>query len=118
MSLSQGNLVIVEHTPQNDPMMRKARPALIISSARFNNDNLDIIILLISSVVRHNSITDLIITDRDECFAQTGLRRTSAIRCGSICSFPKSRVRRRLGFVPTDILKEAVSRVHDFIAVS
>ena len=71
MSLLPGDIVIVEHTPQNDPTIAKARPALVISSSSFNDSNIDVIILIVTSVVRHNSPTDHIIKIDDPCFLQT-----------------------------------------------
>lgn len=115
MSLSPGDIVIVEHTPQNAPTEPKARPALIISAPSFNNSNLDVIILIITSVIRHGSPTDQVIKDGESYFSQTGLKVTSAIRCGSICSFPKRKIRRKIGVLPPDILKQVVNRFKSFL---
>lgn len=110
MSLSPGDIVIVEHTPQNAPTQPKARPALIISTQSFNNSNLDVIILIITSVVRYNCPTDEIIKNDESYFPQTGLKVTSAIRCGSICSFPKRKIRRKIGVLSHEALKQVVNR--------
>ena len=115
MALSPGDIVIVEHTPQNNPNITKARPALIISSKDFHNKNLDVIILLITSVIRYNTSTELLIKNTESYFTKTGLKVTSSIRCGSICSFPKEKVRRRIGTLPKDILKTAVNRLTSFL---
>ena len=116
MSLLPGDIVIVEHIPQNDPTIVKARPALVISLPSFHNNNLDVIILLISSVIRYGEITQFVVKDNDTFFPQTGLKVTSAIKCGSICSFPKQKIRRRIGTLPKDILEQVVKRVIGFIA--
>ena len=111
MSFFPGDIVIVEHTPQNNPTITKARPALIISLSEFHNNNLDVIILPITSVVRIDEPTDIIINNNESYFSQTGLKVTSSIRCGSICAFPKQKVKRRIGTVPQEILKQAVECV-------
>ena len=115
MGLLAGDIVIVEHVPQNAPTEPKARPALIISTPSFHNGNLDVIILIITSVVRYNSPTDEIIKNDEPYFSQTGLKVTSAVRCGSICSFPKQKIRRKIGVLPRDILERIVNRIIKFL---
>ena len=117
-NLFPGDIVIVEYTPQNDPSTIKARPALIISSQSFHCDNLDVIILVITSVVRYSKSSEIVIKDNDSFFHQTGLKVTSSIRCGSICSFPKAKIHRRIGTVPQHILKDAVKRLVGFLEYS
>lgn len=116
MSFFPGDIVIVEHTPQNNPTITKARPALIISLPEFHNNNLDVIILPITSVVRIDEPTDIIINNNESYFSQTGLKVTSSIRCGSICAFPKQKIRGRIGSLPQEILNQAIERVSGLFA--
>jgi mRNA-degrading endonuclease toxin of MazEF toxin-antitoxin module len=117
MSLSPGDIVIVEHIPQNNPTVTKARPALVISLPEFNNNNLDVIILIITSVIRYDENTEFIVKDTESYFPQTGLKVTSAIRCGSICSFPKNKIRRRIGTLPKDAFEEVINKLAGFLAI-
>jgi mRNA-degrading endonuclease toxin of MazEF toxin-antitoxin module len=118
MGLLQGDIVIVEHTPQNNPTAKKARPALVISSPNFHNKCLDVIILIITSIIRHDDLMEIVVSDSKAYFSQTGLKVTSAIRCGSICSFPKQKVRRKIGVLPQEMIEQAIKRVIGFIDFS
>jgi mRNA-degrading endonuclease toxin of MazEF toxin-antitoxin module len=111
MRLSPGDIVIVEHIPQDDPTARKARPALVISTSDFNDRNIDVIVLLMSSVIRQNIPTNYMIGSNEPYFKQTGLRAATVIKCGTICSFPKQKIKRRIGMLPKDILEHVINSV-------
>jgi len=115
VSFSPGQIVLVEHRPPNDPSAIKARPALIISNRVFNDNNLDLIIFPITSVIRQRNQAQITIKETDDCFPLTGLHKTSSIKCNTILTYPKNRVRRKLGDVPKNILVQARKKIISFI---
>jgi len=112
---SPGEIVLIKHIPLDDPSAVKARPALVVSGSAFNRGNLDVIIVALSSVVRLGDTKQIIIQETDSCFPQTGLKMTSAVKCGAIFAYPKSQIHRRLGVVPMEILQRVRSLLITFL---
>jgi mRNA-degrading endonuclease toxin of MazEF toxin-antitoxin module len=112
---SPGDIVLIEHRPLDDPSTVKARPAIVISSSAFNKGNLDVIVAAISSVIRHGDPKQVVIQNDDAEFALTGLKVTSAIKCGSLFAYPKSHIRRRLGRAPQDVLVQTRKLMIEFL---
>jgi mRNA-degrading endonuclease toxin of MazEF toxin-antitoxin module len=112
---SPGEIVLIRHTPLDDPSAAKARPALVVSSSTFNRGNLDVIIVAISSVVRVGDPKQIVIYETDLCFPQTGLKMTSAVKCGAVFAYPKSQIRRRLGAAPKEILEQVRALLVKFL---
>jgi len=113
--LSPGDIVLIEHGPLDDPSAVKPRPAIVLSSSAFNKGNLDVIIAAISSVVRRGDPKQIMIQDTDSGFSQTGLKVTSAIKCGAIFAYPRSLIRRKLGEAPADVLIQVRRLLVEFL---
>ncbi len=104
--LSPGDILLIVHTPLDDPSIAKARPAIVVSGSAFNRVGLDVIVAAISSVVRHGDPRQVLIQDSDPDFPQTGLKVTSAVKCAALFAYPKSLIRRRLGRAPRAITEQ------------
>jgi mRNA-degrading endonuclease toxin of MazEF toxin-antitoxin module len=112
---SPSEIVLIRHVPLDDPSAVKARPALIISNSSFNRTNLDVIVVAISSVVRHGDARQIVLPETDCAFPQTGLKMTSAVKCGAVFAYPRSEIRRRLGVVSRETLGRVRTRLIEFL---
>ena len=112
---SPGEIVLIKHIPLDDPSAVKARPALVVSGSAFNKSNLDVILVVISSVIRFGDPKQIVIQEEDSCFSQTGLKMTSAIKCGAVFAYPKTEIRRRLGTVPQDVIEQVRALLVKFL---
>ena len=112
---SPGEIVLIKHIPLDDPSAVKARPALVVSGSAFNKSSLDVIVVVISSVVRLGDPKQIVIREEDRSFSQTGLKMTSAIKCGALFAYPKSEIRRRLGTVPHDVIGQVRALLVKFL---
>ena len=105
-NLSPGSIVLIVHRPLGDPSAEKARPALVVSSTVFNKGGLDVIVVALSSVIRQGDSRQILIQDTDPSFSKTGLKVTSAIKCGALFAYPKNQIHRKLGMAPEPIVRE------------
>jgi mRNA-degrading endonuclease toxin of MazEF toxin-antitoxin module len=109
-----GEIVLIRDAPFTDRLQVKPRPALIISGNQFNQNSPDVIVAPISSVIRLGDPMQIIIDDNEDYFTTTGLRISSAIKCGAIFAYSQSQIARRLGYVSSEILnkvREIVSNI-------
>lgn len=97
--LAAGDIVLIPF-PFTDYSTLKLRPALVLSVGEFNNAAEDVVLAAISSKVKRNSAYDVVIGEGDTGFEKTGLKRSSAIRCGKIFTFSQRQMKRRLGELP------------------
>jgi len=104
MSIQGGDIAIMYHVPADDPTAAKERPCLVVSGRSYNQRNVDVIVVAMSSVLRSGDQTQIVIADDDPSFPATGLRYSSAIKCGAIFAYPRAKIRRRLGVVPAEVL--------------
>jgi mRNA-degrading endonuclease toxin of MazEF toxin-antitoxin module len=105
-SFSPGDIVLIEHRPLDDPSAAKVRPVVVVSNASFNRGNIDVVVVVISSVIRYRDSLQILISDSDPGFSDTGLKRTSVVKCGALFACPKSIIRRRLGRTSTAVLAQ------------
>lgn len=117
MSLLPGDIVLIPDAPYTNRLAIKPRPCLVISGLQFNQDSPDIILAPISSNVRYGDTKQIVIENRDTSFADSGLKQTSAVKCGAIFAYSKAQVRRKLGFVPKQILKQVREKVIEILTV-
>ena len=112
---SPGEIVLIKHTPLDDPSVAKARPALVVSTSAFNRESLDVIVVAITSVVREGDPKQIVIRETDSCFAGTGLKMTSAVKCGAVFAYPKSEIRRRLGRASKEVVEQVRTLLTRFL---
>jgi mRNA-degrading endonuclease toxin of MazEF toxin-antitoxin module len=89
----------------------------VISGQQFNQSGPDIILAPISSNVRLRDPKQVTIESSNASFADTGLKRTSAIKCGAIFAYSQTQVRRKLGFVQQQTLKDVRKKVIDILTI-
>lgn len=77
---------------------RKLRPALVISDYSKRRRYSDVILLPITSQI-HKSVfpTEVLIEARASYFIETGLAKTSMVRCEIIMTLPESLIIRKIG---------------------
>jgi len=115
VSFLPGDVVFVPYAPFTNRLNVKPRPVLIISGAPFNQSGPDVIVAPISSNIRYGDTRQVVIEDSDCNFSQTGLKRSSAIKCGAIFAYSKSQIARRLGKVDPNVIEQVRKLVIDII---
>lgn len=115
--LVPGRIVLIPYAPFTSYLATKARPCLIISGRQFNQSGPDIILAPISSNVRYEDPKQIVIKSSDASFVDTGLKQTSAVKCGAIFAYSKAQVRRKLGFVQKQILEQVRKKVIDILTI-
>jgi mRNA-degrading endonuclease toxin of MazEF toxin-antitoxin module len=109
------HIVLIPYAPFTNYLATKPRPCLIISGHQFNQSGPDIILAPISSNVRYEDPNQIVIKSSDPSFVDTGLKQTSAVKCGAIFAYSKTQVRRKLGFVQQQILEQIRKKVVDIL---
>ena len=111
----RGTVVLVPF-PFTDLSAQKVRPALIISDAKYNRQ--DVVVLFVSSVVdRKIAVDEVIMQSKDSQFEQTGLKKTSLIKCRKIATLDKRIILGELGNLPTKIMQEVESKLKQVLAI-
>ncbi len=97
MSISRGTVVLAPF-PFTDLTKQKPRPAVVLSTDRFNNESEDIILVALSSNTKRPLLEyEFLIQSSDEDFGETGLRVNSVVRCGKLVTIHQSLVMINLG---------------------
>jgi len=115
-TLFPGEIVLLEHIPQDNPYARKIRPALLLSNSEFNRSSLDVIVVPLTSQIRHEYPYQIIIDTASPHFKETGLKCSSAIKCGYIFAYPKNRIKSKLGHVSQAVLKNIIRVITGILA--
>ena len=109
MSFNRGDVVLVPF-PFTDLTTQKRRPALVISSNRFNTSSADIILLGITSQIT----TDLVQSDyrltSDEQ-KRSGLPKPSIVKAAKVVTLSQGLVRKRLGQLPVQTVNQVVDKL-------
>jgi len=105
-----GDIVLLSH-PATDYKSIKLRPALIISTDRYNERESDRILLPISKNIMRDCPDDILIKDSDRLFPTTGLKVSSVIRVGKIFTADICVIKRRLGRVSDEILNQVREKI-------
>ncbi|MCH8317585.1 MAG: type II toxin-antitoxin system PemK/MazF family toxin [Bacteroidetes bacterium] len=86
---------------------QKARPALIISDHSIKRRHDDVILVAITSQKINNIIkTEYLIEKGTPAFDQSGLVKTSVVRCEYIMTVPNEIISRKIGKIPIKIMKK------------
>ena len=111
---STGDVVLLPF-PFTDFSTFKQRPALVISSPKWNARRPDIIIAAISSRM-HGSEFEYILNEKEE--RTGGLRVPSAVRLGNIYTIDKCLVREVLGSLDKKNVQSIQAKIHQVISVA
>lgn len=97
--------IVLTTFPFTDFSSVKRRPAIIISFE--NEGKKDVIIAFISSVVQTNlTPTDLLLSEDESNFMETGLHKTSVIKFDKIMTIEKDLLTGEIGKLPAKLLPE------------
>jgi len=111
MTLQRGDVVLVPF-PFTDLTRQKARPAVVISSERFNASSTDVVLVAISSKLRVSlNDTDLVLQHGSADFPTTGLRVSSVIRTAKLVTLQQSLVYATLGKLGSRVINELDDRL-------
>ena len=89
--------VVLLSFPFTDLQSSKVRPAIVISPNSFHRVNPDALFMLVTSNLDRQSPHDFIISESHPEFANTGLRKESAVRVCKIMFLNKSMVIKTIG---------------------
>jgi mRNA interferase MazF len=111
MTLQRGDVVLVPF-PFTDLMRQKARPAVVISSERFNASSADVVLVAISSRLPASpNDTDFILQHGSTGFQATGLRVSSVIRTTKLVTLQQSLIYTTLGKLDSRLIDELDGRL-------
>ena len=107
MNYKRGDIVILPFPfVTTGGTQQKARPALVISDHSIQRRFDDLILAGITSQRIENVMeTEFLMDEQSIFFEQTGLIKSSVVRCEYLMTIPKNLVSRKLGELPPNILK-------------
>ena len=106
MNYKRGDVVLVPF-PFTDLTTIKQRPALIISSGKFNSMQEDAIIVAITSnITERRTKYEYRMTVAEQ--KEAGLPKTAIVRCGKILTIDQRLIRRKLGLLPDTTITRIV----------
>ena len=103
--MKPGDVVLITY-PFTDLSSIKVRPALVISSLKYNQRQDDVIFLPITHNVTRIYSEDIHVSPTDSGFKETGLKKTSAIRAGKVFTLQKDLAKSYLGNVSDELLNK------------
>jgi mRNA interferase MazF len=107
MKVRRADVVIIDH-PFSDASGAKVRPALVVQSDPRNGRLTETVVALISTNVRHvgTDTAQLLVDIASPDGQASGLKQTSAVKCGKLFTIHEGLVRRKIGVLsPTLMLK-------------
>lgn len=105
--IRQGDIVLLPF-PYTDLSLKEVRPALVVSSDRFNSQGEDVIFAYITTKT-YNGPYDILIDVNDPGFSGTGLKHASTVRMGKVMCLRKQSIVRRLGHIGANTLVQTKS---------
>ena len=106
----RGEVVLVAF-PFTDLATAKMRPALVVSSDDFNSQNLDLILVAITSQVpKKVSTTDHALLAEDQ--REAGLPKPSLVKVGKIVTLDQRLIRKKLGRISDPTLSLLTLKLH------
>ena len=112
--MKRGTIVLI-NANFTDLSRTKTRPALIISSEEYNNNQNDRILILISSNTSRLNPDDYVLEDSNLEFKNTGLKKSSAFRVGKVTTIHKKLLICKLGFAGSNTMKEVEKRLRKLL---
>ena len=116
ISYKPGDVVLVPF-PFTNWSALKQRPALVISSARFNQTHADIIVCAITSKIPID-LTEFEYILSEAELRTSGLPQLSLIKLGKIAAIDGRLVRKHLGRLPRKSYKVVLSKIHKILSVN
>jgi mRNA interferase MazF len=108
-----GDVVLVPF-PFTDFSTLKQRPALVVSSVRFNRSGPDVILAAITSqVTRRPTADEYVLSERD--VALSGLPKPSKVKAGKILTIDQRLIRKALGRLPATSVRRVRSLLRRII---
>ena len=107
--MKRGDLVLIVF-PFSDLKGVKVRPAVVISSDKYNQKSQDALFMLISSNVVNPRSTDYFITNTHLDFKNTGLKQSSLVKVDKIVSLLQSISKRQLGVLSKD-MQDSIDKI-------
>jgi mRNA interferase MazF len=99
--------------------MQKARPALVISDHSIRRRFDDLILVGITSQRIDDVIdTEFLIDEQAEYFNESGLKKTSVVRCEYMMTVPKSLAVRKLGELPKNVMESIDKKIMKSLGLS
>ncbi len=89
----------------------KTRPAVVLSTCEYESGGEDVIIAAITSRTESPQRYKVVLSSADDGFAETGLRRSSAVLCSKLLTIHVQKLTRRLGSLP----QEAFAKVQETV---
>ncbi len=114
--LAPGDIVLVP-VSYSDYSGKKRRPAIVLSSKEFNSSSLDVILVAVSSNLTRRLHFEIPILVTDPGFSETDLAKSSVIKCAAIFAYSKSRIDRRLGKLPSPVLKQVQKKIGEILDI-
>ena len=106
MILSRGDIITVLF-PFSSGTAAKVRPALVVQNDTNNRRFTNIIVVAITTTThRSGQPTQLLIEVATPVGQQSGLLHDSVITCENVATIDKQNVRRQIGSLPADVMKQ------------
>jgi mRNA interferase MazF len=113
MSFNRGDVVLVPF-PFTDLTTQKRRPALVISSEKFNTSSADVILVGITSQIpRDLAQSDYRLTPDEQ--QKAGLPRLSMVKSAKVVTLNQALIRRMLGRLPAQTVNQVVTKLNAII---
>lgn len=114
--IKRGDIVLVKF-PFTDLTATKVRPALVISSDKYNQNSNDILFMLITSKTDNLFMEDLLVDSTHPEFPGTGLKRSSLFKIDRIVILCKTIATRKLGEAGPKIMNEVSLRLKKVLSL-
>ena len=114
--MKRGDIILIKF-PFTDLSTTKVRPALVVSSDKYNIKGEDAIFMCISSNIKNKQDNDLLIKSSDKGFTSTGLKQASLFCTGKIVILKKSLAIRKLGEIEADTLSKINCMLIDILGL-
>jgi mRNA interferase MazF len=112
-AFKRGEVVLVAF-PFTDLTTTKMRPALVVSSDAFNSQNLDVILVAVTSQISKKlSSADHLLSPADQ--KQAGLPKPSLVKLGKVVTLDQRLIRKRLGRIPDPTLALLTIELHKLL---
>lgn len=115
--IKKGDIILIKF-PFTDLTSIKVRPALVVSSDRYNNASNDALFMLITSQTSNMFMDDLLIEANHPEFTNTGLKKPSLFKIDRIVVLAKSIAKRKLGEIGPQISSEISQRLKKVLDLS
>ena len=107
--------VVLVPFPFTDLSAQKVRPAVIISDTKYSKYN--VIVAFISSTSKGNKATGVEIKSNHAYFEETGLKKSSVVKCNKIATLNKKIILGELGYLPKQIQKKVDTKLKKIIGI-